>query len=184
MTADPEPDDLVILQKPKGSVGESHANSVERVAVVDPFELKTWVPGVLAKQTVGFPREVLDLRWQRYTPPRSAASPAISQLLGVEFGRSAGRVVRSCFSRELRQGVLGGSELAGPLLVIAELVEQPARDTVLFLGRQRRKLGNRHIKRTGHETSIPKDNEAAQQAFAAVGGRCDHEPPPRLKRGR
>ncbi len=67
--------------------------------------------------------------------------------------------------------------------VITELVEQPVRNTVLFFRRQRRKLGDGSIQCSSHEMSIPNRGKAAQQAFAAVGGGCHHEPP-RLKRRR
>lgn len=63
VTADPEPDDLVILQEAESSVAEGDTDGVDRVTVVDPFELETWVPGVLAKETVGFAGEVLNLGW-------------------------------------------------------------------------------------------------------------------------
>jgi len=64
MTADPEPSDLIIFQKSESTVAESHADGVDGVAVVDVLELETRVPGIVAKQTVGLPCEVLDLRWQ------------------------------------------------------------------------------------------------------------------------
>jgi len=69
----------------------------------------------------------------RGTPPRSAASHAISPCLGVGFCRSAGDVVGSGLRHERAEGVWCGRKLAGPLLVIAEFVEQPACNTVLFL---------------------------------------------------
>ena len=81
------------------------------------------------------------------TPPKSAASLAISQLLRVEVGRSTSRMVGASFSGEFRQCVLRGRKLASPVFLIAQFFEQPASDTVLFLGRKRRKLGDGRIKR-------------------------------------
>jgi len=72
--ADPEPGDLLVLEKPESTISEGHANRVSGVAIVNLLELEARVPGVIAEQP----------------PPRSAASRAISQPVGVEFRRSAG----------------------------------------------------------------------------------------------
>ena len=59
--ADPEPRDLLILQKPDGTVSEGHADRVNGVAIVNLLEVEA-----------------------------GAASRETSQLVGVEFRRSAG----------------------------------------------------------------------------------------------
>ena len=63
MRADPEPSDLVIVQKPKGAVPQGHA-SIDRVAIVNLLELEAWVAGVLAGQPIRLPSCFLDLRWE------------------------------------------------------------------------------------------------------------------------
>jgi hypothetical protein len=62
--ADPEPSHLLVLQKPKGPVSESHADGVNRVAIVNFLEVEARMAGVLPKQALRLPGEVSDLRWQ------------------------------------------------------------------------------------------------------------------------
>ena len=64
MTPNPEPSHFVVLQKSDGAVSEGHANGVEGVLLVDPLEVEARVPGVLAKQLVGFLSSVPDFRRQ------------------------------------------------------------------------------------------------------------------------
>ena len=52
MRADPEPGDLVIVQKPKGAVSQGHASGEDRIAMVNLLELKAWVAGVVAEQPI------------------------------------------------------------------------------------------------------------------------------------
>ena len=59
--ADPEPRDLLILPKPDGTASEGHTDQVNGVAIVDLLEVEA-----------------------------GAAWREISQLVGVEFRRSAG----------------------------------------------------------------------------------------------
>lgn len=61
--ADPEPDDLLVLQEPEGSVSESHADRVDGVAIVNLLEVEARMPGVLAEQPIRLPSELPDLRW-------------------------------------------------------------------------------------------------------------------------
>ena len=67
------------------------------------------------------------------TAPRTAALHKTSQLIGIEFSRSSGSAIGSRLCGEFRERVPGGVEPPGPLLVVAELVEQPCGDTILFL---------------------------------------------------
>jgi hypothetical protein len=107
MASDPEPSDLVVLQKPDGTVGDGHPHGVDGFSVVDPLELEAAVLRVLPKEAVGLLRGVANLRKAaRGTPPRSAASRATSQLLGIEGCSAAGGVVGAGFGRECAQGVL------------------------------------------------------------------------------
>jgi hypothetical protein len=62
--ADPEPGDLLILQKPKGTVPECHADRVNGVAIVNLLEVKARVPSVVAEQPIRLPSEVPGFRWQ------------------------------------------------------------------------------------------------------------------------
>ena len=60
--ADPEPGDLVIVQKTKGAVSQGHTNGVDRIAIVNPLELKAWVPSVLEEHPIRLPSGYPDLR--------------------------------------------------------------------------------------------------------------------------
>ena len=105
--ADPEPSDLVAFPEPEGAVSRRDRNRIERLAGVNLLELQAWVLGVPAKESVRLASRFFDLSWQvRDTTPRSAASHAISQLVGVEFRRSARSEVSPHLSRELAQIVL------------------------------------------------------------------------------
>jgi hypothetical protein len=64
MRADPEPSDLVIVQKPQGAVSQGHASSVDRVAIVNLLELEAWVAGVLPEQPIGLSSGFPDFRWE------------------------------------------------------------------------------------------------------------------------
>ena len=57
-------------------------------------------------------------------------SRATSQLVGVEIGGSTGGTVGPGLGRKLAQRVLRRFKLARPVLVVAELIEQPARNPV------------------------------------------------------
>ena len=60
--ADPEPGNLVIVQKPKGAVSQGHPNGVDRITIVNLLELKAWVSRVLEEQPVRPPSGFPDLR--------------------------------------------------------------------------------------------------------------------------
>src|ERR1039457_7673307 len=85
---------------------------------------------------LNFERVLAFLAATRGTPPRSAASCAISQLLGVEHRRAASGVVSEGFGREIAQRLLRGFELVVPVLFVPELCEEPVPDAILFIGRQ------------------------------------------------
>ena len=53
--SDPEPGDLVIVQKAKGAVSQGHANGVDGIAIVNLLELKAWVASVVAEQPIRLP---------------------------------------------------------------------------------------------------------------------------------
>jgi hypothetical protein len=76
--ADPEPGDLVIVQK--GAVSQRDASRIDRIAIVNLFELKARVAGVLAEQPVRFPGS----RWPRARDPVSGVRPSgrLHQTLG------------------------------------------------------------------------------------------------------
>ena len=46
---DPEPGDVVILQKREGSISEAHASGVNGVPIVNLLEVKARMPGVLSE---------------------------------------------------------------------------------------------------------------------------------------
>ena len=54
MRADPEPGDLVIIDKPKGAVLRAHTSGVDRIAMVNLLELKARVAGVRGKADTPF----------------------------------------------------------------------------------------------------------------------------------
>jgi len=61
---DPEPGDLVVLQKADRAISEGHAGGVDGVAIVDLLEVEARVRGVLPEQPIRFLGKVSDLRWQ------------------------------------------------------------------------------------------------------------------------
>ena len=61
---DPEPGDVLILQKPEGTISEGHAGRVNGVAIVNLLEVEARMPGVLAEQAIRLLSEFSDLRWQ------------------------------------------------------------------------------------------------------------------------
>ena len=133
----PEPSDLVIVQKPNGAVSQGHASSVDRVAIVNLLELEAWVAGVLAEQPIRLPSGFLDLRWgSPIRRPKARRRARFSQLVGIEFRRSARDPVAPSLGGKLAESILGGRELASPHFLVPKLVQQPSGDTVLFLCRQ------------------------------------------------
>ena len=61
--ADPEPSDLVILEKPEGTESESHAHRVNGLPIVNLLEVKAWVAGVLSEQPIRLPSESSNIGW-------------------------------------------------------------------------------------------------------------------------
>jgi hypothetical protein len=57
--ADPEPDNLVVVQKPQRAVSQGYANGEDRISLVDILELKARVVGIFTEEPVrlagGFP---------------------------------------------------------------------------------------------------------------------------------
>ena len=104
MRAYPEPGDLVTLQKPEGSVSQGDANRVDRLADMNLLELQARMLGVRSKEAIRLSSRFLGLSCD--TTPRSVASHAISQLVGVEFRRSARSDVSASLCGELAQSVL------------------------------------------------------------------------------
>ena len=82
MRADPEPGDLVIVQKPKGAVSQGHASGVDRIAMVNLLELKACVAGVFAEQPIrlssGFPDLRRELAIRRPETRRRARPQSLS----------------------------------------------------------------------------------------------------------
>ena len=71
------------------------------------LELEARVPNVLAEQAIRLLSGLPDLRRElAIRRPRSAASRAISQLIGIELRGSAGGSVSPGLGRELAQSVL------------------------------------------------------------------------------
>jgi hypothetical protein len=105
MRADPEPHDLVTFQEPEGAVSQCHADRVNRLASVDLLKLQARMLGVLAKEPIRFPSRFLNLSWQ-VAIRRPEASRGMSQLVGVEFRRSAGTKVSPSLGGELAQSIL------------------------------------------------------------------------------
>jgi hypothetical protein len=61
--ANPEPGDLLVLQKREGTVSEGHSHRVDMVPIVNPLEVEAWMPGVLAEKPIRVPSEFPNLRW-------------------------------------------------------------------------------------------------------------------------
>lgn len=61
---DPEPGDVLILQKAEGAISESHAGGVDGVAIVNLLEVEARVLGILAEQPIRLLSEVSGLGWQ------------------------------------------------------------------------------------------------------------------------
>jgi hypothetical protein len=74
--------------------------------------------------------------------------------------------IRTRLGRELAQRILGSRELARPVIIVEQLLEQPLPHPILFFGRQCRKPLDGGVQRSGHEKSIA-DGSAAQNR-----GRC------------
>ena len=53
--ADPEPSDLIILEKPEGTESEGHAHRVNGLAIVNLLEVEARMPSVLAEEPVCLP---------------------------------------------------------------------------------------------------------------------------------
>ena len=102
--ADPEPSDLVIVQKPKGAVSQGHASSVDRVAIVNLLELEARVAGVLAEQLIRLPSCFLDLRWEpAIRRPKTRRRTRIHSLSGSSSGAlPAARSARASAASLLR----------------------------------------------------------------------------------
>ena len=62
--ADPEPGDLLVLEKPESTISEGHANRVSGVAIVNLLELEARMPRVIAEEPIHLPGEFSNLRWQ------------------------------------------------------------------------------------------------------------------------
>jgi hypothetical protein len=52
--ADPEPGDLLVLDEPESAVSEGDADRVDRIAMVDPFEVQARMRGVLSDNRYAF----------------------------------------------------------------------------------------------------------------------------------
>src|SRR6266508_279352 len=78
---DPEPADVLILQKPEGTISESDAGGVNGVAIVNLLEVEAGVLGVLAEQPIRLPSEVSDLGWQLAIRRPETRRPARSHSL-------------------------------------------------------------------------------------------------------
>lgn len=59
--ADPEPGNLVVVQKSKSAIPEGYASGVDRIALVDLLELKAWVAGIFTEELVRLASGLLDL---------------------------------------------------------------------------------------------------------------------------
>ncbi len=110
-------------------------------------------------QAPGCPGEGLDRL------PRNAAWHEISQVVRIQVARSAGPVVITCFRRKLGERIPRAAQPGGPALVVAKLVEQPVRHTVLFLGRQHGEFRNCLVQGTGHAISIAENDERPNSAL-------------------
>ena len=104
--ADPEPGDLLILNKPEGPVSEGHADRVNGVAIVNLLEVKARMPGVLAEQPIRFPASSLDLRRQlavrrpEARPVTAASAGCLELMIGdEEMTPCSPRDVGSCSGR-------------------------------------------------------------------------------------
>lgn len=150
MGADPEPRDLVVFKKSESAVSECHPDGVHGITSMNLLELQARMSGVVAEEPVCLPSSAPDFGRQVAVRRPEARRRAISQLVGVELSRSAGRSVGTRLGSEPAKRVLRGGELPSPMLIVAELVEQPLRDAVLFVGRQRRQLRESCVQSTSH----------------------------------
>ena len=90
-------------------------------------------------------------------------------VLGIEGCGPVGGAVGARFSRQLAQRILGRTELLRPVFVVAEFIEKPVSDTVLFLWRQAGQLRDRCVQGLGHKGKYNRTERAAQQALVFAG---------------
>ena len=90
----------------------------------------------------------------RPPPVRHRRWAATSETVWIDLGDPAGGSVGTRFSSELAERSLRSLELPGPLLILREFVKQPTDNTVLFIGRKRRRLREGGVQRAGHDRNI------------------------------
>lgn len=133
---DPEPGDVLILQKPEGSISEGHASGVDGVAIVNLLEVEARVPGVLEEQPIRLPSGVSNLRWQvairRPETRRRARSHSFSGSSSVALPAarsaraSAASLLRASCEAENWRAQCSSSRSSS---------RQPLGDPLLFVGR-------------------------------------------------
>jgi len=98
-------------------------------------------------------------------------------LLWIESCGPPGGAVGSGFIRQLAQRILGRMELVRPVFVVAEFIEKPVGDPVLFVWRQARQLRNRGVQSLCHKTKYNRMERGGPTRAAPDGRRCDRERP-------
>ena len=133
----------------------SDSDRVDRLSSVNLLELQAGMVRILSKQPVRLARSVSDVFRKVVVRCREARSRASSQAVWIDVRRPTPGSVGARFSGKFAELILRGFKPPGPVLVVRELVKQPAPNTVLFVGRKRLQLRDRGIQRAGHYRSIP-----------------------------
>lgn len=84
---------------------------------------------------------------------RNGALPSISQFVGIELGRPASPDIRPGLIGESAQGSLRIRKRLSPVFLVLHLAENPTRNSVLFLGRERRHSFDHCLKGSTHDTN-------------------------------
>lgn len=73
MRTDPEPHDIVTLHSAQGAIPEADPRRVDKVVVVDLFEMESRVGGIAPEELVGSPRGV-ECPWEDSRTSRGNAA--------------------------------------------------------------------------------------------------------------
>ena len=98
-------------------------------------------------------------------------------MLGIEGRGPAGHAIGSGFRRQLAQRIRRRAELVRPMFVVAEFIEKPMADAVLFLGRQGRQFRDGGVQGLGHKEKNNRTERGGPTRAVPDGRRCDRERP-------
>ena len=88
---------------------------------------------------------------------------SLTLVFRVEAGGAAALAILPGPGRELGQEVLRGVERSCPAFLVAQFVEEPAPEPILFVSWQGGQLGDRRIERSGHGCSIRETREGERR---------------------